>query len=357
MTGGRGSSERIAAALRGRIETGELVAGQRVPSVRAIAGEWGVAVATASRVLAALRAEGLVRVVPGVGTVVAAGAVVRGGAGAGVRAGVASPAGPVSGGAVPTVAVPVGAAPGHPVGGGRVSGDAVGSALLRGRARPVRREDALSRERIVAVAVAVADVEGLAAVSMRRIAGELGVVAMALYRHLGDKDELLLRMLDVAMRRWRPPAADLPEPEQLREAVRGLWATFRRHPWLAQALSVTRPQAVPAGMAYSEWVLGHLTARGLAVGEAFDVHLAVINYARGTGMALEPEREAEASTGMDNEEWLDAHGGELAAVLGSGEYPNLERMVGQTYDLDVDELFERGLGLLLAGLEARLSTT
>src|SRR5215469_13876321 len=60
----------IAAELRRRIESGELAPGMRVPSTRAIVDEWGVAMATATRVLTELRHEGLVRAVPGVGTVV-----------------------------------------------------------------------------------------------------------------------------------------------------------------------------------------------------------------------------------------------------------------------------------------------
>lgn len=66
-----GGSARVVSDLRRRIAAGELAPGERVPSTRAITREWGVAIATASRALAALRAEGLVRVVPGVGTVVA----------------------------------------------------------------------------------------------------------------------------------------------------------------------------------------------------------------------------------------------------------------------------------------------
>jgi len=64
-------SERVAAEIRARIASGELGAGERVPSARQITREWGVAIATATRALAMLRDEGLVRAVQGVGTVVA----------------------------------------------------------------------------------------------------------------------------------------------------------------------------------------------------------------------------------------------------------------------------------------------
>src|SRR5213592_4734308 len=65
-------SARIVADIRRRIAAGELRPGDRIPSARQITREWGVAIATATKVLAALRQEGLVRAVPGVGTVVAA---------------------------------------------------------------------------------------------------------------------------------------------------------------------------------------------------------------------------------------------------------------------------------------------
>ncbi|WP_241777660.1 GntR family transcriptional regulator, partial [Streptomyces sp. CT34] len=62
---------RIVQEIRGRIDAGELAPGDRVPSTRRITREWGVAMATATKVLTALRQEGVVRTVPGVGTVVA----------------------------------------------------------------------------------------------------------------------------------------------------------------------------------------------------------------------------------------------------------------------------------------------
>ncbi|QJY48552.1 TetR/AcrR family transcriptional regulator C-terminal domain-containing protein [Pseudonocardia broussonetiae] len=307
-----GGSARVAGDLRRRIVAGELAPGERVPSTRAITREWGVAIATASRALAALRAEGLVRVVPGVGTVVA------------------EPAGRVP---EPAPPVPPAAGPRRPP--------------------PPRAaaEEALGPDRIIAAAVDVADAEGLAGLSMRRIATALGVAPMALYRHVSDKDDLVVRMLDAGMREWRAPvdAAGGWRP-RLDGAVRSLWAAFRRHPWMAQALSVTRPQAIPAGMAYSEWVLATLDAQGVEPVEAFDIHLTLINYVRGAAAVLEPERDAEAASGLDNDAWLAEQEPGLVALVGSGRFPLLQRMVSTEYDLDVDALFERGLLLLLDGL-------
>ncbi|GAA3234415.1 TetR/AcrR family transcriptional regulator C-terminal domain-containing protein [Pseudonocardia petroleophila] len=306
-------SAAITGELRRRILSGELAPGERVPSTRAITREWGVAIATASRVLAALQAEGLVRAVPGVGTVVAA---------------PADPSAPTE----PGVAAPPWARSRAPA---------------TDRAVP---EPVLTPERIVGAAVRVADVEGLTAVSMRRVAADLGVVPMALYRHVGDKDDLVVRMLDAALGEWRPPV-DAPAGwrPRVEVAVRALWAGFRRHPWLAHALSITRPQLIPAGMAYSEWVLSALDPH-LEPTEAFDVHLMLINFVRGTAVGLESERDAEAASGLDNEEWMAEQEPALLALVSSGDFPHLQRMVSGEYDLDVDALFERGLRLLLDGL-------
>src|SRR5437763_16528864 len=114
---------RIVAELERRIAAGELRPGDRVPSTRQLTQEWGGARATATRALSALRQQGLVHAVQGVGTVVA------------------DPKRPAR------------AEPGHE----------------------------LTRERIVRAAIAIADDEGLAAVSMRRIATELHAATMSLY--------------------------------------------------------------------------------------------------------------------------------------------------------------------------------
>src|ERR1700761_4182993 len=176
---------RIAAELRGRIERGELAPGQRVPSTREITARGGVAMATATRVLATLRHEGLVHPVPGVGTVVSAG-----------------PAAPPR--------QPPAAKPARP-GADRGPGDA---------------------GRIVAAAIKVADAEGLGALSMRRVAAELGAAPMSLYRHVADKDDLVLQMMNAVFARSRRP--DPPDGWRpgLELAARTLWAMFREHPWL-----------------------------------------------------------------------------------------------------------------------------
>ena len=298
---------RIAAELRGRIERGELRPGQRVPSTREITAGWGVAMATATKVLATLRQDGLVHPVPGVGTVVSSTEV-------------------SSGRPAPARQPPAPA-----------------------RQPPARAAGAA--ERIVAAAIRVADAEGLAALSMRRVAAEIGGAPMSLYRHVADKDDLVLQMMDTVFARSRlpDPAPDGWRP-RLELAARALWAMFRQHPWLASALSLTRPQTLPAAFPYTEWVLTALDGYGLDLSTMFTAYLTLINYVRGTAVNLEAEAEAEAASGLSSEEWLDTQEPRLRSILVPGAFPMFEQLVTGEYDFDLDQIFEFGLQRLLDGL-------
>ncbi|HEY6688059.1 MAG TPA: TetR/AcrR family transcriptional regulator C-terminal domain-containing protein [Propionibacteriaceae bacterium] len=296
-------STKITAEIRRQIRSGKLAPGDRVPSTREITRRWGVAMATASKVLAALRQEGLVRTRPGVGTVVA------------------------------------GASPPRP----------------RSSARPRDPEAALNRERILAAAITVADREGLGALSMRRIAAELNVGPMSLYRHVRDKDDLLNGMMDAAFAEWRvsPPQRNDTWHEILAEAARELWQIFRRHLWLAPAYSLTRPLVAASGLAYTEHVLATLLSRGVQPATAFSMHLILFNYIRGFATSLEMEATAEADTGVTADEWMDVQEPALETVLADQDLPAfravLESFEPDGFDMDLDALFEAGLGYLLDG--------
>jgi AcrR family transcriptional regulator len=303
--GAKGSAE-IAAEIRHQIQSGELSAGDRVPSTREIIRRWGVAMATASKVLAMLKDEGLVRTRPGLGTVVA-------------RPG-----------------------PSHP----------------RASARVRDTEDALTRERIVAAATDVADQEGLGQLSMRRVAVELDVATMSLYRHVRDKDDLITAMVDAAFAEWQVPQSKAGDDwqEALADAALRFWQIFRTHPWLAAAYSLTRPLIVPSGLGYSEHVLATLLDRGLQPATGFSMHLILFNYIRGFATSLEMEATAEADTGVTADEWMDVQKPLLDALLADQDLPAfravLESYEPRGFDLDLDELFATGLGYLLNGFQA-----
>jgi DNA-binding transcriptional regulator YhcF (GntR family) len=284
---------RIAAALAADIAAGELPPGAPIPSTRQIMATHGVAMATASKVLAALRDDGLVETRPGVGT------VVRGNA----------------------------------------------------RARP-------GRDRVVRAAVVIADAEGLAGLSMRRLAGALGVPTMSLYKHVADKEELVLLMMDEVMGANPPPGMN-PAIDGWRACLEALarlqWRMYRSHTWLAQAVSFTRPLLAPRAMAHTEWAMRALGGHGLSSELMFRAAVTLANYVRGTAVGLAEEAEAEQQTAMTDKQWMDAQKQRLSAVLASGELPMIAGFIASETPFDLDILLDFGLRRLLDGLDALLT--
>ncbi|MBB5873587.1 AcrR family transcriptional regulator [Allocatelliglobosispora scoriae] len=286
--------QQIADEIRNRIATGDLGPGARVPSARQITARWGVAIATATKALAILQHEGLVKVVPGVGTVV---------------------------GGVPPRPVP------EPSGGG------------------------LSRELIVATAIGLADAEGMSSLSMRRIATELDVATMSLYRYIRSKDELILHMIDAAFGEHPLPVKPDGWRAQLETAARLMWALFRRHRWLAPVMSLTRPQISPNALAHTDWVLTSLDGLGLSLEEVVQTHVVLFSYVRGLATALETEAEAERDTGLTNDEWMQSQEATITAMARAVPHSSVLRLMMESeLDMGLDSLLEFGLTRLLDGL-------
>ncbi|MFD9371862.1 GntR family transcriptional regulator [Streptomyces sp. NPDC060020] len=303
---------RIVAAIRQRIAQGELAPGDRVPSTRQLAAEWGVALATATKALTTLRLEGLVEARPRIGTVVA--------------------------GAAPAPSAR--AAPAAP-------------ARRRSSSAPDPEQE-LSLERIVRAAIEIADAEGLPALSMRGVAARLGVAAMSTYRYVPSKEDLVLHMADAAFGEESYPA-DAPADWRARVELGGrtLWGLYRKHPWLAQLGSLTRPLLVPNLMVHGEWMLGALDGHGLDPTTLFDIHVLLYSHVQGLAAHLELEAHAEAATGQSEEQWMDSRAPALRALVESGRFPTFAKVVGSFedgYDLRLDALFSLGLKALLDGL-------
>ncbi|MEV5240338.1 TetR/AcrR family transcriptional regulator C-terminal domain-containing protein [Streptomyces cinnamoneus] len=316
---------RIAAELRQRIADGELTPGDRVPSTRQIAREWNVALATATKVLTTLRQEGLVRAQPRVGTVVAG----------------------------PGAAVSPAPAPSSPPSPAQPPPPPQPQASSTGRAA----DGELTQERIVRAAVAIADAEGLAALSMRGVAARLGVAAMSPYRHVTGKDDLVFLMADAVLAEISYPRDAPPGWRgRLERGARALWAVHRAHPWLAQIAPLTRPLALPHLIAYSDWMLGALDGHGLDPATMFNLNALIYSYVQGTAVQLEREAQAQSTTGLSEEQWMDSQAAAFGALVASGAYPAFTKVVGSFgdggYDLDLDAVFELGLTSMLDGLGA-----
>lgn len=135
---------------------------------------------------------------------------------------------------------------------------------------------ALSPTSIAAAGIRLADTEGLESVSMRRVAAELGVSAMALYRHVADREALLLQMArqagsDVALL----PAEKLDWRGMLEHMAAAEWRTFTQHPWLLQVVLGPHRLLNMATSEQLETLFGRLSAAGLPEQECFDVLLGV----------------------------------------------------------------------------------
>ncbi|MFE3866337.1 GntR family transcriptional regulator [Streptomyces goshikiensis] len=295
---------RIAAELRGRIERGELRPGDRVPSTRAITQRWGVAMATASKALATLGQEGLVRAVPGVGTLVAA-----------------RPA--TSQGRRPATAA---------------------------------EDDSAQRGRIVRAAVAIADAEGLTALTMRRLAAELGVSAMSLYRHVSTKEQLVALMADAAFGEHALPERPPPHWRERLELSAALqWRLYRAHPWLAGAMNLNRPLLIPNGIRHIDWALAALAGLGLDDDTRMHAAVTLFGYVRGHAVDLEPESDAARTSGVSGQEWMRAQETRLAALVDGGAFPAFAEVRADSA-LTPESLLQYGLAALLDGLALRITT-
>lgn len=121
----------------------------------------------------------------------------------------------------------------------------------------------LDRERVLDAAAALADEVGLEATSMRRVAEALGVTAMALYKHVANREELIDGMLDRLVASIAVPAESLPWQEALRARIGSARAVMGAHPW-AQAAIETRTTASPTVLAYMDSLMAIMFDGGLS---------------------------------------------------------------------------------------------
>ena len=212
---------------------------------------------------------------------------------------------------------------------------------------PVRR---LSRQQIVIAAIAIADGEGAAAVSIRRIARELGVGAMSLYRHVPSKDDLLDLMFDQISGEGDLPAQPLGD---WRVDLRLLLETERdmllRHPWAA-SLGVGRPALGPNALRRLEFGLAALGAHEPDVAASLALVGVGLSFVYGFAQQELAGQEARRRTGLSESEWQQASAPYVRRLIDSGEYPFLQRvMVGANLP-DDDASFAFGLERVLDGI-------
>jgi AcrR family transcriptional regulator len=228
------------------------------------------------------------------------------------------------------------------------------------RAEPGGRRPRYTREQIAAVALALADREGMDAVSMRRIALELGAGTMTLYHYVRTKADLADLMDDTIMSEVLVPDGELSPNwrEALTQIAIRSRDAFVRHPWAFEGLRGAR--GGPNGMKHFEQTLAAVASLDLPFAEKLEVALVVDDYVFGYVMrsvrvhAEDPAEELRRTAALAY----------LGSLLETGDYPHIEQAFA---GLDVMEgvsmmeavygdpgRFERGLEQLLDGIEARL---
>jgi AcrR family transcriptional regulator len=124
--------------------------------------------------------------------------------------------------------------------------------------------DALNRDRVLVAAMALADERGLDALSMRQLAQELGVVPMALYRHVANKDELLDGLVDAVVGEIDPPDLTSDWKSAVRSRILSARAAVLRHPW-ARRLMESRTLPTPVVLKYMDSTIAMLVSGGLSI--------------------------------------------------------------------------------------------
>jgi AcrR family transcriptional regulator len=213
----------------------------------------------------------------------------------------------------------------------------------------------LSLERIVEAAMKIAAADGLAAVSMGRVAADLGVSTMALYRYVAAKDELLALMVDATAA--SPPAAPAPGEGWRAGLARWAWAELavhRRHPW-GLRIPVGGPPATPNQVAWLEQGLRCLRDTGLAEGEKLSVILLLTGYVRNWATLEADLAEAAMASASGAQVAMPGYGHLLARLTDPERFPALHAVIDagvldQPDDQDAEFVF--GLERVLDGVDA-----
>jgi AcrR family transcriptional regulator len=232
--------------------------------------------------------------------------------------------------------------------------------VLWGRSTARRRgNQTLNLERIVAAAIELADEEGIAALSMARLAGRLGSAPMSLYRHVSSKDELQTFMIEQAV--GEPPFARIANVDWrtgLAHWARRLHGVYLRHPWILQ-VTTSAPPLEPGQLSWLECGLQALSDTGLSPRDRLDTALLLVYYTRGEAQLAIGSAASVRQTGLSEQDNNARYGRTLARLVDPEQFPELVELVAAgafaPAGTGTRSSFDYGLDRILDGIAARVS--
>jgi AcrR family transcriptional regulator len=200
----------------------------------------------------------------------------------------------------------------------------------------------LTRERVLRAAIAVADPDGIEALTMRRLGQELGVEAMSLYNHVANKDDILDGMVDLVLGDIDVPPPGTPWKQAMRQRALSAHATLLAHPWAALQI-MSRYNIGPGMTKHLDATFGRLLDAGFSVTGALDAWNALDSHLYGFTLQ-------ELNLPFDVEE-APKVSAEVLAHLSQTDFPHVARVISEIMQTGRAEEFEFGLDLILDGLE------
>lgn len=219
-------------------------------------------------------------------------------------------------------------------------------------ARPAdgRARSGLSKERVLHTAITVADGGGIAALTIRSLARELGVKPMSVYHYVANKEAILDGIVDIVFREIELPRVGGDWRAEMRRRAHSARSVLGRHRW-AIGLLESRPTPGPSTLRHHDAVLGTLRAAGFS--REMTAHAYALIDSFTYGFALQ-----EASLPFEAQGLVVDDAGPVLATFTDEAYPHMAAMVTEHYvqpDYRFGDEFEFGLGVILDALDASLS--
>ncbi len=217
---------------------------------------------------------------------------------------------------------------------------------------PSQRRNPLSRDRVLRGAITVADAGGLAALTIRSLAHELGVKPMAVYHHVANKDEILDGIVDLVYSEVELPSADGSWHAEMRRRAISARRVLRAHPWAIPLLQ-SRTSPGSATLAHHNSVIGSLRAGGFSVEMTAHAFALIDSYVFGFALS-------ENSLPINGPETVAEVAEAMMLEFLAADYPSLlefstEHVLKPGYDFGAE--FEFGLDLILDGLARSIADT